>query len=72
MPNPLFNTLAGNVGSRSTSGFQQMLQQFRQFKDSFNGDPRKEVEKLLQSGRISQQQLNQLQELANQLYQLMN
>ena len=72
MPNPLFNTLAGNAGSRSTSGFQQMLQQFQQFKDSFNGDPRKEVEKLLQSGRISQQQLNQLQEMANQLYQLMN
>lgn len=51
MPNPMMQ-------------FQQMMQQFQQFKQSFQGDPKAEVEKLLQSGRMSQQQLNQLQEMA--------
>lgn len=49
----------------------QMMQQFNQFKNSFRGDPKKEVEKLLQSGQISQQQLNQVQHVANQFLQFM-
>ena len=40
--------------------FQQMMNQFQQFRQSFQGDPKAEVEKLLQSGKMSQQQLNQL------------
>ena len=43
-----------------------MMQQFNQFRASFQGDPKAEVEKLLQSGKMSQQQLNQLQEMAKQ------
>ena len=46
------------------------MQQFQQFKQSFQGDPKAEVEKLVQSGKISQQQLNQLQQAANQFRQL--
>ena len=48
-----------------------MMQQFNQFRASFHGDPKAEVEKLLQSGRMSQQQLNQLQEMAKQFQSLM-
>lgn len=72
MPNPLFNALCGNASSIVPANFQQMLQQFKQFKSSFQGDPKKEVERLLQSGRINQQQLNQLQEMARQFQNLMN
>ena len=43
-----------------------MMQQFNQFRASFQGDPKAEVEKLLQSGKMSQNQLNQLQEMAKQ------
>ena len=46
--------------------FQQMMQQFQQFRQNFQGDPKEEVLKLLQSGRMSQQQLNQLQMMAQQ------
>lgn len=46
--------------------FQQMMQQFQQFRNNFQGDPKQEVEKLLQSGKMSQQQLNQLQAMAQQ------
>ena len=49
--------------------FGQMMQQFQQFRKSFQGDPKAEVQKLLQSGKMSQQQLNQLQAMAQQFQQ---
>ena len=48
-----------------------MMQRFQQFKQTFQGDPRAEVEKLLQSGKMSQQQLNQLQQMAKLFQNLM-
>lgn len=49
----------------------QMIQQFAQFKNSFSGNPRQEVQKLLQSGQMNQSQLNQLQSMAQQFSQLL-
>ena len=69
MSNPLFNALGGGMpqGNRP----MQMIQQFMQFKQNFKGDPKAEVEKMLQSGRISQQQLNQVQQMAGQFQNLL-
>ena len=69
--NPLFNALGGGQMPGPMGQFQNMVQQFRQFQNSFHGDPKAEVEKLVQSGKISQQQLNQLQQVAGQFRQLM-
>lgn len=69
--NPLFNALGGGQIPGPMGQFQNMIQQFRQFQQSFKGDPRAEVEKLVQSGKISQQQLNQLQQMAGQFQQLL-
>lgn len=69
--NPLFNALGGGQMPGAMGQFQNLVQQFQQFKQSFQGDPRAEVEKLVQSGKISQQQLNQLQQMAGQFQQLM-
>lgn len=69
MANPIFNVLGNDS---AVNGFQGMLKEFQKFKASFQGDPKKEVEKLLQSGRINQQQLNQLQEMAKQFQQLIS
>lgn len=69
MSNPLFNTLGG--GMPKGSGPMQMMQQFMQFKQNFKGDPKAEVEKMLQSGKISQQQLNQVQQMAGQFQSLL-
>lgn len=66
MPNPLFNALGGGKMPRPMGQFQQMMQQFQQFRQSFQGDPKAEVQKLLQSGKMSQQQLDQLQMMAQQ------
>lgn len=65
MANPLFEALGGQMPG-PMGQFQRMMQQFNQFRASFQGDPKSEVEKLLQSGKMSQQQLNQLQEMAKQ------
>lgn len=69
MVNPFFDVLGG--GNTPVGRFQQMMQQFNQFRASFQGDPKAEVEKLLQSGRMNQQQLNQLQEMAKQFQGLL-
>lgn len=71
MANPLFNALGGGQMPGPMGQFQNMVQQFRQFRQSFQGDPKAEVEKLVQSGKISQQQLNQLQQAATQFQQLL-
>ena len=69
MSNPLFNALGG--GMPQGNGPMQMVQQFMQFKQNFKGDPKAEVQKMLQSGKISQQQLNQVQQMAGQFQNLM-
>lgn len=68
--NPLFNALGGGQMPGRMEQFQNMVQQFRQFQQTFQGDPKAEVEKLVQSGKITQQQLNQLQQMAAQFRQL--
>ena len=66
MANPLYNALGGGKMPGPMGQFQQMMQQFQQFRQNFQGDPKQEVQKLLQSGKMSQQQLNQLQAMAQQ------
>ena len=66
--NPLFKALGGTQMPGMMGDFGKMLQQFHQFKSTFQGDPKAEVQKLLQSGKMTQQQLDQLQQAA-QLFQ---
>ena len=35
-----------------------LIQRFQQFKQTFSGDPRQQVQNLLNSGKVSQQQYN--------------
>lgn len=63
MANPIFDamgrTMPGPMGQ-----FQNIVTQFNQFRSTFQGDPKAEVQKLLDSGRMSQQQYNQLSQAA--------
>ena len=45
-----------------------LLSQFNQFRSTFSGNPEQQVKQLIQSGRMSQEQFNQLAQTANQLY----
>lgn len=44
----------------------QMIQAFNQFKQNFHGNAKEEVMKMLQNGQLTQQQLNEAQQMANQ------
>lgn len=69
MANPFFKAMGGAQGPQG--GPMNMVQAFQQFASSFQGDPKAEVEKLLTSGRIDQNQLNQLQNTAKQFQSLL-
>ena len=71
MTNPFMAALGGGQMPGPMGTFAQMVQQFNQFKANFKGDPKAEVEKLMQSGAITQDQLNQLQQMAKQFQSLM-
>lgn len=74
MSNPLFNALGGGAQSKlpgMMGKFQQMMQQFQHFRQTFRGDPKAEVEKLVQSGQITQEQLDQVQQMARQFEQFL-
>lgn len=71
MANPLFNALGGNMGGMAGGGPFRMIQQFIEFANGFKGNPQQEVQKLLNSGQMSQEQLNALQQQATQFQQLL-
>ena len=51
--------------------FAQTVQQFQQFKQSFQGDPKQQVQQMLNSGQITQDQLNKIMPFAQQMYQML-
>lgn len=69
--NSLFQMMTGGQLPGPAGGFQRLVQQFQQFKQNFHGDPKAEVEKMLQSGKLNQQQLDQIQAMAKQFEILM-
>lgn len=58
MPNPLFGQF-GNPAS-------DIVSQVNRFKSQFNINPREEVQRLLNSGQMSQAQFNRFAQMAQQ------
>ena len=72
MANSLYNTLGNPLPSGGPFGnMMQMIKQFNEFKSSFTGDPQQQLQQMLNSGKISQAQLNQYVQLAKQFQQFM-
>lgn len=61
MPNSLYKQLNGG-------GSNPMLQRLRTFKQSLTGDPRQMVQGMINSGRISQDQVNKYAHQADEIY----
>lgn len=59
MPNPLFNGNPQNGGNMFG-----LFSQFQQFKQNFKGDPREQVQQMLNSGQMTQEQLEQCEKIA--------
>lgn len=75
MSNPLFKLLGGQQAPQQMPGpfgnLMNMAQQFQQFKANFRGNPQQEVQRLLDSGQMTQQQYNQLRGMAQQFMSIL-
>lgn len=62
MANPLFN----QFGGQQVNPMQQLIAEANQLKKTMQ-NPRAEVERLLQTGQMSQDQFNQFAQIAQQI-----
>ena len=62
MSNALYNQFG-----RQNNPFGQLAQQAREFQKQFKDNPRQEVERLLQTGQMSQSQFNQYSQIVQQM-----
>jgi len=66
MNNSLFNTF--NQGQPMPQNqFMNMINSFNQFRSTFSGNPEQQVKSMIQNGQMSQQQFEEIAQLANQL-----
>jgi len=65
--NPLYQQMAPQAGSQMGN----LLQRFQQFQQMFKGDPRQQVQQLLNSGKVSQSQYNNAVQMAQQMQRMM-
>jgi len=63
MSNPLYQQM--------TNQSSDIVERFRQFQRMFTGDPKQQVQQLLNSGKVSQGQYNAAVQMAQQLQQML-
>lgn len=66
----LFN-MFGQQTPNVNGGFVDMMSRFQKFKQNFSGDPKEQVQQLLNNGQMTQEQFNQLSKMATQFQQMM-
>lgn len=64
MANPLFQQMGGG---QMPGQVGQIMNAFNQFKQSYQGDPQQEVQRLLNTGQMTQEQYNRMQQMASYL-----
>lgn len=71
MANTIFQQF-GNFQANNYDPIDKLLNQVDEMQKTFNGNPKAEVEKLLSSGEMSQQEFQKLSGMANKLFPMMN
>lgn len=66
MSNPLYNSMNQNQPTANN-----LIQRFNQFRQNFHGDPRQQVQQLLNSGKVTQQQYNEAMQKARMLQNML-
>ena len=64
MANPLFEQLGGNQPS---NGMAQFMSELKRMQQTFKGNPQDEVQRLLNSGKLSQAEFNHYAQMANEI-----
>lgn len=67
MANPLYNMM-GNANNLPNN----LLTKFNQFRQNFKGDPRQQIQELLNSGKVSQQQYDKAVRMAQQFQRMLS
>ncbi len=62
MPNPLYNSMQNN---------NNLIQRFNEFRKNFSGNPQQQVQQLLNSGKVSQEQYNRAVQMANNMRRML-
>ena len=63
MSNPLYSMMQQPMNG--------MMQKFQQFQQMFKGDSRQQIQQLLNSGKVNQQQYNQAVQMAQQFQRML-
>ena len=66
MSNPLFSLFGGQ-----NTMMNPLMQRFQQFRQMFRGDPNQQIQQIMNSGKVNQQQYNQAVQMAQQLKQML-
>ena len=64
MSNPLF-------GMYQSQPQNAIIQRFQQFQRMFRGDPKQQIQQMLNSGKVSQDQYNRAVQMAQQFQRMM-
>ena len=62
MSNPLYNSM------NTQNNF---IQKFNEFRKNFSGNPQQQVQQLLNSGKVSQEQYNRAVQMANNMRRML-
>ena len=65
------NNLFTSMQMQNANPFQQIINEAKEFKKTFNGNAREEVQKLLNSGAMTQEQFNHYSQIAQQIVNAM-
>lgn len=65
MSNPLYGMM------QQQQPMNGIMQKFQQFQQMFKGDPRQQVQQLLNSGKVNQNQYNQAVQMAQQFQRML-
>lgn len=72
MASPLFNAFGnGGMNNPLMNNFNGIMQRFNQFRSTFRGNPQEQVQRMLNSGQMSQEQFTQLKQMADQFQRMM-
>ena len=70
MANPLYGMMNGGM-QNGMPGMGNIIQRFQQFRQTFQGDPRQQIQQLMNSGKVSQDDYNRAVQMANQLQKML-
>lgn len=71
MPNSIYQQLNNNNNNNIFQNPTNLINKFNEFKNTLQGDPKQMVMQLLQTGRMSQSDFNNLRQMAQQFQQIL-